>query len=286
MYRSQIINVIIGVIVTFFLNVGLSYLTMDRGHIVFGEVFYQEKQSLQPLEIMNHSGDTLESMQFIVPDDLDLKAILITEPLIINELDNSIAPKGKKLIEISGVVPKSTARLLIPIDSKSSPCCEFLNYEELKLEVKKDSEVVNPMQRIFLEAAVSTIIYGSIIITFSIWISRKLKREEAEYKESLSKIEKKAEKNEEYLDELRLLYKRQRYMLLRRIKEYQKEIEFWRTAVRKQLLSTMTSEDVEEKLLAVSKKLNTRSTHGNIQKEYDNFEDSILLAEEASDKVK
>ncbi|EMK6838411.1 hypothetical protein V9J89_003500, partial [Vibrio cholerae] len=95
----------------------------------------------------------------------------------------------------------------------------------------------------------------------------------------------KYKENQKYVVDLRLIYKRQRYMLLRRIKDYSAEIEFWRTAIRRQLLTTMKPEDVEKKLLAVSEKLNTRSTHGNILREYDEFHDSIQLAEEASEKV-
>ncbi|EMI4230047.1 hypothetical protein V6436_004387 [Vibrio vulnificus] len=286
MYRVQVFNVIIGVIVTFFMNVGLSYLVMDKGYVVFGEPFLQKNESLQPIEIVNHSGETLNALQFVVPEELKLQSVLITKPLIIKELDDTVVPIGQKLIELSGVIPQSTARLLVPIASDATSCCKLLNSEELRLDVKRDSEVVSPMRGILIEASVSTLIYGSIMLGTLLWLSRQLKKEEAKYKASLDRIEQKADKHEKSIDELRLLYKRQRYMLLRRIKEYSKEIEFWRVAVRKQLLSTMSPEDVEDKLLSVSKKLNTRSTHGNIEKEYDALEDSILLAEETSEKVK
>ncbi|EKF9426912.1 hypothetical protein O1C19_003587 [Vibrio cholerae] len=286
MYRIQVFNVIIGVIVTFFMNVGLSYLVMDKGYVVFGEPFLQKNESLQPIEIVNHSSETLNALQFVVPQELDLQSVLITKPLIIKELNDTIAPAGQKLVELSGVVPQSTARLLVPVASDSISCCKLLNSEELRIDVKRDSEVVSPMTGILIEASVSTLIYGSIMLGSLLWISRQLKKDEAKYKASLDRIEKKADKHEKSIDELRILYKRQRYMLLRRIKEYSKEIEFWRVAVRKQLLSTMTPEDVEDKLLAVSEKLNTRSTHGNIEKEYDAFEDTILLAEETLERVK
>ncbi len=286
MYRTQIVNVVIGVVFTFFMNVGLSYLVMDKGYIVFGEPFIQEQQSLQPIEIVNHSGNTLNSLQLVVPEELDLQAVLITKPLHIKELTDALAPVGQKLIELSGVVPQSTARLLIPLGSKTTSCCEFLNSEELKVDVKRDSEVISPIRGILIEASVYTLIYGAIMLSTILWLSRKLKKEEVLYKESLNRIEKKADNHEKSIGELRLLYKRQRYMLLRRIKEYSKEIEFWRGTVRKQLLSTMTPEEVEAKLLSVSTKLNTRSTHGNITREYDDLNDSILLAEETSEKVK
>ncbi|EKO3513630.1 hypothetical protein LB044_002486 [Vibrio fluvialis] len=286
MYRVQIFNVIIGVIVTFILNVGLSYLVMDKGYVVFGDPFLQKNESLQPIEIVNHSGEALKALQFVVPQELNLQSVLTTKPLVIKELNDTIAPVGQKLIELSGVVPQSTARLLVPVASDATSCCKLLNSEELRIDVKRDSEVVSPMRGILIEASVSTLIYGSIILSALLWISRQLKKDEANYKASLDRIEKKADKHEKSIDELRLLYKRQRYMLLRRIKEYSKEIEFWRFAIRKQLLSTMTPEDVEDKLLSVSKTLNTRSTHGNIEKEYNDLEDSILLAEETSERIK
>ncbi len=286
MYRVQVFNVIIGVIVTFFMNVGLSYLVMDKGYIVFGEPFLQKNESLQPIEIVNHSGEALNSLRFVVPQELDLQSVIVSNSLIIKELNDVIAPVGQKLIELSGVVPQSTARLLLPVASGANSCCKLLNSEELRIDIKRDSEVVSPVRGILIEATFSMLIYGSLILGSHLWLSRQLKKDEAKYKASLDRIEKKADKHQKSIDELRLLYKRQRYMLLRRIKEYSKEIEFWRVAVRKQLLSTMTPEDVEDKLLSVSNKLNTRSTHGNIEKEYEALEESILLAEEISEKVK
>ncbi|CAH6872692.1 conserved hypothetical protein [Vibrio chagasii] len=285
MYRVQIFNVVIGVVITFIMNVGISYLAMDNGYIVIGEPFLQKEHSLQPIEITNHSRDTLNNLQFVVPNDLDLQSILITKPLIIKELKEASSPVGQKLIELSGVIPQSTARLLFPISSGSSSCCYLLNSEDLRIATKRDSEVFNPVKSMLIDASLTTLIYGSIMLASTWWLSRTLKSDEKEYREALERIEKKSDKQDKSIDDLRLIYKRQRYVLLRRIKEYSKEIEFWRTAVRKQLLTVMSPEEVENKLLSVSKQLNTRSTHGNITGELDSLEESISLAEEVSEKI-
>lgn len=83
MYKSQIISVIISVLLTFIVNVAVSYFSMDKGYVVFGEPFIEETRSLQPIEVVNHSDSTLSSLLFVVPKELDLKKVLITKPLII-----------------------------------------------------------------------------------------------------------------------------------------------------------------------------------------------------------
>lgn len=292
MYKSEIGSVIISVLLTFIVNVAVPYFSMDKGYVVFGEPFIEETRSLQPIEVVNHSDSTLSSLLFVVPKELDLKKVLITKPLIIKELVDTVSPLGQKLIELSGVAPNSTARLLIPIVSETSSCCELINNDELKVGIKRDTEVVNPMNEILIEATIFTFIYSVIFISGFYWLSRQLKGYISENKELHDRVKRlsdefddKYKENQKYVVDLRLIYKRQRYMLLRRIKDYAAEIEFWRTAIRRQLLTTMKPEDVEKKLLVVSEKLNTRSTHGNILREYDEFHDSIQLAEEVSEKV-
>ncbi|EMK3392594.1 hypothetical protein V8065_001133 [Vibrio parahaemolyticus] len=285
MYKSQIISVVVGVFVTFALNLSISYIQLNKGYVLFGEPFTQQKQTLYPVDIVNQSKETLKSLQFLVPEKLNIKSILTSRPLIIKELDNTLTSTGQKVIELSGITSESSVRLLIPIEPPLNSCCELLNFQELNLEKRNDADIENPVSAMFLKAIVNSLVYTVVLSAFSFWMHLKIKNVFKEYKQEIKEIEESVKEYKQGYKELNILYKRQRYMLLRRINEYSKELNFWRMSIRKQLLGAMTPKEVDEKLLSVSANLDTRSTHGNINREYEDLEINIQMAEEISEKI-
>ncbi|TMN94187.1 hypothetical protein [Pseudoalteromonas sp. S558] len=129
---------------------------------------------------------------------------------------------------------------------------------------------------------------------FALWVTskfKKLSKLSDERSERLDRIEERHEVNSKKLhkdlDEIRLLNKRQRMYLLKRITDYSKEIKFWRNTVHKILIEEITPEEIEQRLRVVSKNLDTRSTHGKIEEEYNDFKDlsSVVMSINEQSKI-
>ncbi|CAH8210271.1 hypothetical protein [Vibrio aestuarianus] len=293
-YLSQIVNVVLAVIVTFALNTGLSYLASDNGSVTIGRPLDIQETSYQPLEISNYSGETIDGLSLLLPESTEISSIIVSDAIKMEFVKTAKAPKGRKLFELSGIKTGNETRILIPNDKTGEACCEFTNLEDLRFTLKNDTDVKNPINEAISESIRTALIYGVMVLLFALWVTskfKKLSKLSDERSERLDRIEERHEVNSKELhkdlDEIRLLNKRQRMYLLKRITDYSKEIKFWRNTVHKILIEKITPEEIEQRLRVVSKNLDTRSTHGKIEEEYNDFKDlsSVVMSINEQSKI-
>ncbi|WP_166370935.1 hypothetical protein [Psychromonas sp. SA13A] len=301
---SQMLSVALAIIVSFVMNSGLSYFISDNGVVTIGDKFESKEFIFQPLDISNFSEHTINNLRFSIPYDVDLSSIIVSSAIQVELVKNSISPEGKKIITMSSIKPTTNVRLLIPLKNNSEQCCEALNLKDLNFSLESDKNIQSKFNLAVDHAFITAIIYGVFFYIFSLFNSNQLNHKLGKIRKKNDDIQKeyndiKEEYNdikEEYrtsslvikkdllsitneLKENRLLYKRQRLFLLKRIAEYSKEIQFWRATVKQILINNTSSSEVDKKFTAISDKLDTRSTHGNIHKEYEDFEDLIPLVD-------
>lgn len=286
-YFSQIINVLLAVLLTFFLNTVTSYWVSNNGSVTLGKVLEVEDKSYQPVDISNYTNKTVDGLKIILPESISIPSIIVSKALKIDEGKNMHSPDGSLLITISNISAKAVTRILIPVGMNNRLSeDDFINLNEVAFEMKSDSNVKDPLYDAIADSFRNAVIYAVILIIGNFYITKKIKaiyKENKEISNELKDIRKETEDKQKDLskrvDDVALLNKRQRMYLLKRISEYSKEITFWRDTVRKMLIKNVTPEEINSTLKSISKKLDTSSTHSNIQKEYNEFEQVVKIVD-------
>lgn len=279
-YLTQVINVVIVFFLTLLLNFGIEYFTSDNGAIRVGELISIDTKEYKPIDIENYDGSLINDIKISIPKDTNVKNIVSSKPVLISLESKILASSVQNIMIVSSVSGPGVTRLLIPVDSKTSDCCNIVNPKDIKVSIKDDSSVINPIKRAFYKGVQTAIIYSIFILILAIWITSRMKELEnnlnkitEEMSENKESSNKKADDIKRDLLEIRKIYKRQRIFLLRRISDYSKEVEFWRNTLRKILLANVSDKKtIENMLREISKSIDTFSTHGNTVKEYENFE--------------
>lgn len=285
-YFSQVMNVVIAIVVTFFVNLSLSYWASDNGTVTIGDRFVSEDFNYQPIEITNFSNKTIDNIKLTIPNIVQLTSIIVSSPIQIESVDNSISPKHKQLIEISGIKPNSNIRLLVPITEHSTLCCSVLNLKDNGFKLMSDQDIQSSLSIAIVDAIITTLIYGFVLIIFVLYLTssnRKLSLKIGEAQKDLQVSQEKVsglqslqqiefDGIKEKISDLKISDKKKRVLLLRRITEYGREILFWRSTVKKILIDNVDPEELDKTFKNISTKLQTSSTHGDIIKEYEEFE--------------
>tara|TARA_R110000765_G_scaffold425479_2_gene538514 strand:+ start:366 stop:1232 length:867 start_codon:yes stop_codon:yes gene_type:complete len=284
-----------------------SYTFVSSGTVTIGDAFLSNNFNFKPIDIRNYSSGSINNVKFSIPDNVKLSSIIVSSAIQIELVNNTLSPNGRKIIEVSAIKQNSNVRLLIPISKNSTSCCDVINSKESKLEIQTDGNVGSPYLEAFIKASIATIFFIIIILGISSFVLKSLDKFTADYEAKLEErrrelaqiIEnnKEMRKRQDELDaerellvksvnKVRVFSQRQRLFLLKRISEYSKEIQFWRRTVEKILTKRTCSEDIDKIFIGISDKLQTQSTHSNIQKEYDDLESIIRLVEEIVDETK
>jgi len=274
-YVSQGLNIVLVFFVTLAMNWIVETLTVDSGYIRTGEIMSIGYDRFMPIEIENYKSSPINGIKVLMPLGLKAKEIASSKPIQIEQVNTTVSSNQFNLFEISEVNGQAITRILVPLKFEDSRCCQFLNTEELKLEVKNDDDVVNPVRSAFFEGAQTAVIYSVLMFFLAVWLKSKIEALKHEM-ESLSKKNESSteqiDKLREDLTEIRKIYKRQRVFLLRRVSDYGKEVEFWRNTMRKILIAKGVDKNSTKNMLReISKALGTMSTHGNTSDEYEDF---------------
>ncbi|EIZ4627464.1 hypothetical protein ACOIWI_004293 [Vibrio vulnificus] len=292
-YFSQILNVTLVFLVTLLLNFCLEYFTSDKGVVRVGNVMQVGEVNYKPIDIENFSSEPINKLKLLIPKDVMISSLVVSTPLEVDVTSNLVTSKSSNIIEISSIPSHAVTRVLIPIKEQHGKCCEILNDNELNLLVKNDGQVNNPLKNALYQALTTAIISAVILGFFMAWFNGKVKRIEEKEKETLTALNENKSSLEEFkrkIDddvlEVKKLNKRQRIYLLKRITEYSKEIDFWRDTFRKVASNSVSNEQITNLLIDISKSLGTRSTHGNAEREYAEFEIMFDVVSSVSEESK
>ncbi|WP_165313884.1 hypothetical protein [Vibrio ziniensis] len=296
---KDITNIIIVTVITFFINFGLNYtLNKNNGFISLGSPMKIAENYYKPIEITNYSKSTIDGLFLTVNYSFNIDLISVSNPILIESKDNFLLPIDKYLFQFSNISPNSKTRILIPLDINKLDCCTFSNAKELGFYTESDSDIENPLRKILLDTLLQTLIYGIIYGFFYLKsrsdtnsvrnrlkevendIDHKTRNHKAEIKDNNESLNKKLESAKEISDgirkelsELKVMNKRLRYILIKRLVEHKKEINFWRELIKKILVKNVKPELLEHEFKSISRILGTNSTHSNIEKEADEFDD-------------
>ncbi|AZT83281.1 hypothetical protein EHN06_06805 [Marinobacter sp. NP-4(2019)] len=275
-YVSQVLNIILVFILTLVMNWTFEMLTADSGYVRKGAMVSIGYDRFIPIEIENYKSSSINGIKILMPLGLEEKEIVSSKPVKIEKVDSTASPDEFNVFNISEVTGEAVTRILVPLKFEDSSCCQFLNAKDLKLEIKNDEDVVDPVKSAFLKGAQTAAIYSIFIFLLAIWMRSKIEGLQKNLEDLSGQLENSSDKIDrltESLTEIRKIYKRQRVFLLRRVSDYGKEVEFWRDTLRRILVEQGCDRNSTKKMLReISKALGTLSTHGNTVSEYEDFE--------------
>lgn len=253
-------NFIISIATAIAITIVQYVITFDNGTINVGEKFLIHGVRYQPIEVENYSRETLPPIKISVPKSLDVNNIVSSSLISINSSEEMANASNKKQIIISDVKEESFIRILIPTQTES--CCNVLNSNEVDIKVTNDLNRTNPLIYSVIIGVIAGLIYFISTVYDGIQNKnrvKKIKADLSEEKSQASKLQKKIKKQGRLISKIRnemyVHNARNRYFLLKRIKEYSKELDFWRGVVSKSLMNEMSQSDIKKTLLKQSELL-------------------------------
>jgi hypothetical protein len=266
---KKIFESILIVIATFFvlllLNTVINYLMRDFGSVNIGKVIDIKSQLYLPLDIYNYSKKPINGLQMFVPSTTSIQDIVSSLPLRIEEISTTGGLGDTKKIILSDIDPSSVAQLMIPIENgKQNNLISIINSEDLRLSIVTRAEIQNPILKAMYGFLGYSII-GSIYWAIFLYINTRIyESDRKKMIEKIDSIKEDAKKIEKEFFEYRDAYVKIRVILLARISEYQKELDFWRDTIRKVVYEVTKNKNDAEKLIdQVSLALKTYSLREN-----------------------
>lgn len=254
------------------LNVGIEQFFKSNGSIQVDEIQLTSGSVAAMVRVENYSKERINDLKILIPKESQINQISTSTPIQIEEANNILSTSKQKVIILSLIPPKTISTILIPI-SEGSSCCSILNSEELKIAVKEESDVLSPSMHALYKGLQTALIYTVFFAVVVLWYK-------SQNNELATRLEKIEEKHNEYADrtksklrEVESKFGRHKAILLRRLSDYSKELEFWRDSIRKVLYQSEVSSSNAEKLIAhVTQKLGTFGTRSGSAEEFETIQ--------------
>jgi len=293
-YIETIVTVIITFVISLVLNSISTYITQDQGMVKMGSTMKVNNQEYLPLDIETYSSKTTNGLLFAIPSVTLVTEIVSSHPLNIEEIPAAIGISDIKYMKLSDIEPSTTVQLLIPITSnQDASLIRLTNQEQLRFSVVRKDEVKSPLNTAVQEAlkiaTISSLLYGIVLL----WMLANSEKRDKEWKENLensnkewkervektdkelkadlekmdhetqekmTELKRKVSEGEERSENVINQFQRVRLLLLARLSDYGKELDFWRDTIRKILYESKADERTVERIFdQVTKSLKTYS---------------------------
>lgn len=247
-------------------NFALEYFAVDRGSILIGPPTNIDGRFFASVDITNYTADPLQGLLLSVPKETNVAKIISTSPLRISEVQDSVASEKARRVAISDIEPRHITRLFVPLSNEDEGQSVYpVNPKQIYVSTGYFAGVTNPVEIAVLKAVQSALIYAVIVALFGFWVNEKISASEkkaAELRKSLAESESRLAEHLKSLTEQQTkaieTASRMKLLLVRRLSDYSKELQFWRDTVRKLLYSSNGDQKIADKLFnEVSKTLKT-----------------------------
>lgn len=289
---EQIISFILITVFAFFGNVGFNYLFRDKGVVRIGYSMELEKGKYEiPIDIYNFEDSSLDNIKIKIMDNIDIDRIKTSEILNIKKELNNMNSNTSSIFEISKVNENKKMQMIFITTRKvESKDIEIIkNGNRIKVEYPDD--IKSPIKEQLLTALMNALIYAIILSIFQYYMGKrdtKVRKDMEEQVEELKShsnhltsiidkeekdFEKIANKNNklgEELEEYKQYVKKREILLLARIRDYSKELNYWRDTIRSILYKSKNNNiNVDVVFDMVTKNLKTYQVKENKEPDFE-----------------
>jgi hypothetical protein len=271
-YTNQVILIIVTFLVTLILNAGVELLKSNNAEIKLSTVQVDDSLSITSIRVENYSGKEIDNLEVSVPATVSNESIVASADVHIIRNEGALSTSSKSLLTISRIQPRMVTQLLID-HNPESPCCLILNATSLGVRVVSDDKAANSTYEAIKQALFLSIFYTFIVGVGLFWMKNRI----LDIKADAEELSLKLKKNGEAVDSLERNFRRFKLTLLRRMLQYAQELRFWRDTIRKALTlgHSVSKEQSDELLQAISMTLQTYETHDKISVDIDDVEQLI-----------
>ena len=258
---KHIANLALSIFTVFVVNMLLASIAAFYGNpkasVMVGPKLALDGKNYLPIDIVNFKDKSIGGLRFSIPRETKIGEIIVTTPIEIIESNNDVNTDLVKRIDLSKIEASRLTRIFVPlINDTSADLVKLLNGEEKEVRVVTTENLENPIIRAMREAlliAVCITLFEGIGLFYLIKSERKLRDEFMEVKKEMSDV--------------RDRHSKSRLLLIARISDYAKELDFWRDTIRKMLYKTKSEggKDAAETLIkSISESLDTCSTLSDV----------------------
>jgi hypothetical protein len=276
---KNIVSTVLTVAVTFVVTAALSliaqYLTFERGSVTIGSTLNILGTLYVPVDVFNYTSQAFDKLRLLIPSATTPTSLVASRPVQIELAKDAAGTHIQARILVSGLEAKQLTRLLIPINNESDArLVELLNGPDLNVKIVDSSNISNPVLLALRDAVVPAALVSLLLALAMAWfqyrveeIRSKLDKAQAESTAKLDTIQAEAATKIQHLtaqlDTTSNSLSRIKVLLLARLADYAKELEFWRSTMAKFVLAAGgAKQDVEAINKQVTDSLKTFGTRG------------------------
>ncbi|NPT60492.1 aminotransferase class I/II-fold pyridoxal phosphate-dependent enzyme [Paraburkholderia elongata] len=250
-------------IVTLFINTGISYYSGDQGLATIGRPIMLDGKVVLPLALENFSGKSISGLLLQVPEEVGAASVVRDAPVQITSVSDQ-AGNLTRSIRIDGIEPKTRTNLFVVLrDVTEVPLVRIINADEVGF-MFADGVPESKLHRAVTYGLVVAGIYTVIAVALGYYFNKiiqSLHKRLDEAKENSTRLHENSDKLRKELDDLKMMQSKIRILLLSRISDYSKELEFWRNAIKELLVRRGAPASTSDELIkCVTRALKTFGT--------------------------
>lgn len=281
---------LLAILVTFFVSLGFNSLVSwwysDDGNIIIQSIDAKSGEKVSIVHIENFTQKTINNLMLVVSTSTDMSNISSSSPIQIKHEKKDLLNQDRKLLIISLIPSQAVTTIVIP-----SSFCSPINIKELKISDHTNQKTTSPIHKAFIDGLQTATIYSIIFFLFLLWeksvvdaLRMRLSKNEEKIRISTDQIEDMRKETNKIIKETNNRLAKQRIILLKRISDYSKELNFWRNAIKQILRNNFSkSDDVNLIITEITKELRTYGTNGKFSQELETIEEMANYLREYED---
>jgi hypothetical protein len=301
MKMNQIANTITSIVVTFLITnallLGTDWIFGEKGSVKIGRAFVIEGKNYIPVDITNYRNEPISDVIFSIPASMNHASIQSSGPLQIELIPDAVGKTNRKRIKISGIEPRQVTTVMLPtLDQKDSEMINVVNAGQKNLKIEDVKELRHPLLSKFIDMLHMSIFTALTIGILGFWLESRADKIATRGKELMEENQKKLndaikesnqlhEKYREQNIEIISMTKRMQILLIAKLKDYSKELNFWRNTIRKILYHTADNNKTADKIFElVTNELKTYRIRSDISQDIDAIKIAEILLQKPNKK--
>lgn len=262
-YISTIVTLIITFIVTLLLNSISGYFGASSGSVSISRPLPEKNGNIVIVSFNNYSSKFIDGVILEVPHDISSKNFFSDGAVQITDSTSGIG-QGNGSVKINQISPRHITTIVISdVKSETGSSIRAVNAPESGLTLRANDDLESPLHQAIEMALFASIMQSLIVAIGSYYVERRIERIREDLnkvKEGSEKINKQREDIVKELRETKAYAVKFRILLLGKISDYSKELDFWRNLIKEITYAGGIRKGDYDKLLHLVRK--TLKTYG------------------------
>lgn len=272
--------------ITFLISFGFSKLYDEQATVHIGKLIEIEDNKYQiALNIFNYDEQAINKLRVSLPSNLSINHIKSSQSLLINKVETNIGDSTVSTFEIARVPENQNLQILFFLNKRIAEKDIFIEKNGNKIDVKNFDDIASPLEEKLTPYILSALLYGLLYSIINYYFDRvRMRRQEEldkrfeeqqklrdelntvreqtilESKKEIDFLREESGVLKQKIDRYQTESAKARLITSARLKEYRKELNFWRDTIRKVLYEKGEGDNAEKLISSVTENLETYLT--------------------------